>query len=155
MELNVRPVVFFFVAQLLQLATPERRQPPLTTSSLGIRCLHANHGGCRCSGTFYQNLFFWQISQPCLFYLVVEPTHLKKYSSDWIISPGRGENTNCLKPPPSFSWRLFKLKPCQKQGEQKCSNLNQFMLFFFANGRSLRMIYSIKNWMGPYQRTPK
>ncbi len=32
---------------------------------------------------------------------VVEPTHLEKYSSNWIISPGRGENKKSLKPPPT------------------------------------------------------
>ena len=36
------------------------------------------------------------------FWLVVEPTHLKKYESNWIISPGRGEIKKYLQPPPSF-----------------------------------------------------
>ena len=36
------------------------------------------------------------------FWLVVESTHLKKYESNWIISPGRGEIKRYLQPPPSF-----------------------------------------------------
>ena len=28
------------------------------------------------------------------------PTHLKHIKSNWIISPGKGENKKCLKPPP-------------------------------------------------------
>ena len=36
------------------------------------------------------------------FWLVVESTHLKKYESNRIISPGRGEIKIYLQPPPSF-----------------------------------------------------
>ena len=32
-------------------------------------------------------------------------------SSNWIISPGRGENKKCLKPPPGWWWEKGKLKP--------------------------------------------
>ena len=34
------------------------------------------------------------------FWLVVEPTHLKRYWWNWIMSPGRGENKKYSKPPP-------------------------------------------------------
>ena len=35
-------------------------------------------------------------------YLVDGFNPYEKYESNWIISPGRGENKNCLKPPPRY-----------------------------------------------------
>ena len=44
----------------------------------------------------------WFLGPPCA-QLVggFSPTHLKNIRQNGIISPGRGENKKCLKPPPS------------------------------------------------------
>ncbi len=40
---------------------------------------------------------------PCMVYLLVGGFNpIEKYQSNWIISPGRGENKKCVKPPPSL-----------------------------------------------------
>ena len=42
-----------------------------------------------------------------IFWLVVEPTHLKNIRQNGIISPGRGEHKNYSKPPPSICFCLM------------------------------------------------
>ncbi len=40
-------------------------------------------------------------------YLVGGFNPSEKYLSNWIVSPGRGENKKCLKPPPSYDGGIF------------------------------------------------
>ena len=77
---------------------------------------------------------------------MVEPTHLKKYESNWIISPGKGKNKRYLKPPPSF-------KMPRRSAEFEVSRVAAVHVPIFGqfpsrpNPQGFTMTWSAKKWI--------
>ena len=57
---------------------------------------------------------FWGDEKGFLLTLAGGFNPFEKYQSNWIISPGKGENKKCLKPPPSTTLALVWLQIVQK-----------------------------------------